>query len=73
MVVIILKFSTQTEKIGKDLSKYSKIEDKIAATLIFAATLIIAPTVHVVTHYMLLQHDSQLKWLFQEMANNKHL
>jgi hypothetical protein len=45
MVVNILKFNIQTEKMGKDLSKYSKIEDKIAATLIFAATLIIAPTV----------------------------
>jgi hypothetical protein len=46
IVVNKLKFIIQIEKMGKDLSKYSKIEDKIAATLIFAATLIIAPTVN---------------------------
>jgi hypothetical protein len=45
MVINTLKFSMQTEKMGKDLLKYSKMGDKIAATLIFAATLIIAPTV----------------------------
>jgi hypothetical protein len=47
MVVNILKFSIQTEKMGKDLFRYCKIGDKIAATLIFAATLIIAPTVEI--------------------------
>ena len=45
MVLNILKFTIQKEKKQIFIFKYSKIDVKSAATLIFAATLITAPTV----------------------------
>jgi hypothetical protein len=45
MVTKVPKFNRKIEKMKKLFYKYSKIDDKIAATLIFAATLIIAPMV----------------------------
>jgi hypothetical protein len=45
MVLNILKFTLQKEKKKKFIFKYCKIDVKSAATLIFAATLITAPTV----------------------------
>jgi len=45
MVENILKLTIQTEKINFLGFNYSKIAVKNAATLIFAATLIIGPTV----------------------------
>ncbi len=45
MVLNILKFTLQKEKKRIFIFKYCKIDVKSAATLIFAATLITAPTV----------------------------
>ncbi len=45
MVLNILKFTLQKEKKRIFIFKYCKIDVKTAATLIFAATLITAPTV----------------------------
>jgi len=45
MVLNILKFTIQKEKKRIFIFKYCKIDVKSAATLIFAATLITAPTV----------------------------
>ena len=47
MVLNILKFTLQKEKKRIFIFKYCKIDVKSAATLIFAATLITAPTVDV--------------------------
>ncbi len=46
MVLNILKFTLQKEKNRIFIYKYCKIDVKSAATLIFAATLITAPTVY---------------------------
>ncbi len=48
MVLNILKFTIQKEKKRIFIFKYCKIDVKSAATLIFAATLITAPTVRLV-------------------------
>ncbi len=45
IVLNILKFTLQKEKKRIFIFKYCKIDVKSAATLIFAATLITAPTV----------------------------
>ena len=45
MVLNTLKFTIQKEKKRIFILKYCKIDVKSAATLIFAATLITAPTV----------------------------
>ena len=45
MVLNTLKFTIQIEKKRIFIFKYCKIDVKSAATLIFAATLITAPTV----------------------------
>ncbi len=45
MVLNILKFTLQKEKKRIFIFKYCKIDVKSAATLIFSATLITAPTV----------------------------
>ncbi len=50
MVLNILKFTLQNEKKRIFIFKYCKIDVKSAATLIFAATLITAPTVNSLTH-----------------------
>ncbi len=49
LVLNILKFTIQKEKKRIFIFKYCKIDVKSAATLIFAATLITAPTVHAAT------------------------
>ena len=49
MVLNTLKFTIQKEKKRIFIFKYFKIDVKSAATLIFAATLITAPTVD--THF----------------------
>jgi hypothetical protein len=46
MVLNTLKFTIQKEKKRIFIFKYCKIDVKSAATLIFAATLITAPTVY---------------------------
>jgi hypothetical protein len=48
MVLNTLKFTIQKEKKRIFIFKYCKIDVKSAATLIFAATLITAPTVQAV-------------------------
>ncbi len=53
MVLKVLKFALQKEKKRIFIFKYCKIDVKSAATLIFTATLINAPTVAYTLHYIL--------------------
>jgi len=63
MVLNILKFTLQKEKKRIFIFKYCKIDVKSAATLIFAATLITAPTVLGINFKILVILVSALKYL----------
>jgi hypothetical protein len=60
MVLNILKFTLQKEKKRIFIFKYCKIDVKSAATLIFAATLITAPTVHSYIHSLITFEEALL-------------
>jgi hypothetical protein len=51
MALNILKFTLQKEKKRIFIFKYCKIDVKSAATIIFAATLITAPTVGLIKYF----------------------
>jgi hypothetical protein len=59
MVLNILKFTLQKEKKRIFIFKYCKIDVKSAATLIFAATLITAPTVSLNQFFIILVLELQ--------------
>ena len=69
MVLNTLKFTIQKEKKRIFIFKYCKIDVKSAATLIFAATLITAPTVQYTVYSI--QNNHLCQQLFTKFTSKR--